>query len=87
LTVASTVQVIGSVLYDPAQHAWWRIRESGGTLFWETAPDGKAWVVQAQLSALPFAIDVLDVDVMSGTYQSQASPGQSHFDNLNLPPP
>ena len=25
--------------YDPVQHMWWRIRESGGTVYWDTAPD------------------------------------------------
>src|SRR6185437_10786798 len=84
IETASGTQDIGSVLYDPVQHAWWRIRESGGTLFWETAPDGKAWAVQAQLSPLPFPVDVLDVDIQCGTYKAEANPGQSVLDNLNL---
>jgi hypothetical protein len=87
VTNAGTYQNIGSVLYDPTQHAWWRIRESGGVLFWDTAPDGKAWTVQQQLTPLPFAINVLDVQLASGTYLAQPSPGATHYDNLNLPPP
>src|SRR5262249_50071228 len=54
LSVAGAQQTIGSSLYDPTAHAWWRVRESGGTLFWETAPDGKTWSVQQQTSPLPF---------------------------------
>jgi hypothetical protein len=63
------------------------MRESGGTLYWETAPDGKAWTVQQQQSPLPFAITTLDVEIGSETYKSQPSPGVSHFAACNLPPP
>jgi hypothetical protein len=87
ITVDSTDQILGSFLYDSTEHAWWRIRESGGTLYWETAPDGKTWVVQQQLTPLPFAITALDVEIGSETYQATASPGASHFAACNLPPP
>jgi hypothetical protein len=30
----------GTVTYDPVAHAWWRIRESGGTVYCEAGPDG-----------------------------------------------
>jgi hypothetical protein len=80
-------QEIGSLLYSPVKHRWWRIRESANTLFWETAPDGKTWQVQAQLSPVPLPIEALDLYVGSGTWTEQPSPGVSSFDNLNLPPP
>lgn len=32
--------------YDPVAHAWWRVREAGGVLFWDTSTDGQAWVNQ-----------------------------------------
>jgi hypothetical protein len=85
-TLASTDTDLSTELYDSTQHAWWRIRESGGTIYWETAPDGKTWTVQAQ-HAPPFAITVLDVEIGSETYKTQASPGVSHFAACNLPPP
>ena len=87
IAVAGTYQNLGSVLYDPTQHAWWRIRESASTIYWETAPDGKTWTVQQQLNPLPFAITALDVEIGSDTYQSTASPGASRFAACNLPPP
>ncbi|AEL19949.1 hypothetical protein SEA_TAPIOCA_21 [Mycobacterium phage Tapioca] len=31
--------VATGVTYDPAIHSWLRIRESGGTIYWETSPD------------------------------------------------
>ena len=85
--LAGTNTDVSTVLYDSTQHAWWKISESGGTISWETAPDGKAWTMQAQHTPLPFAITALDVEIGSETYLAQASPGVSHFAACNLPPP
>ncbi len=87
VVTAGTAQNVGSVLYDPTQHAWWRMRESGGTLYWETAPDGHTWTVQQELTPLPFAIDALDVYVGSETVSAVANPGESIFRNLDVSPP
>jgi hypothetical protein len=87
ISILGTWQDIGSVLYSPAQHRWWRIREGSGTLYWETSPDGKAWLTQTQLSPAPIAIDTLDVLIGASGWTAQPSPGVSAFDNLNLPPP
>lgn len=40
-----------SVTYDPVQHAWFRLRESAGTLYWETSPDGTTWTNQRTTNA------------------------------------
>jgi hypothetical protein len=85
--VLGTWQEIASLLYAPAQHRWWRIRESANTLYWETAPDGKAWSIQAQLSPPPIPVDALDLQIGSNGWQEHPNPGVSSFDNLNLPPP
>jgi hypothetical protein len=87
VTVAGTSTIVGSFSYDATQHAWWRIRESGGTIYWETAPDGKTWTTQATNAALAFGIDVLDVNLSGGTWQAVASPGMVAYSSLNLPPP
>ncbi|MFK0151205.1 LamG-like jellyroll fold domain-containing protein [Streptomyces sp. NPDC090493] len=34
-----------ALTYSPIDHAWLRIRETSGTVFWETAPDGYDWTV------------------------------------------
>jgi hypothetical protein len=82
-----TLMDVGSVLYDPTQHGWWRVRESGGNLFWETAPDGKMWTTQVTVAVPSFGVDVLDVSLAGGTWKTEASPGTVAFANLNLPPP
>ena len=83
--VAGSVAVLASVQYDSNAHRWWRFREAGGTVYWETAPDGAAWVVRAQASA-PMPVTALDVVLGAGTWQSLAAPGGVHYDNLNLTP-
>ncbi|MER7738896.1 LamG-like jellyroll fold domain-containing protein [Streptomyces sp. NPDC096538] len=39
-----------SLAYSPISHAWLRIRESGGTLYWETSSDGFGWTVRRSLA-------------------------------------
>ena len=33
----------GAVTYDPAAHVFFRVRESAGTMYWETSPDNVSW--------------------------------------------
>jgi hypothetical protein len=77
----------GSMIYTAALQRWWRLRESAGTLYWDTSPDGKNWTSQAQLTPIPFPIDAVDLYLGGNGWASQPSPGASGFDNVNLPPP
>ncbi|MEU8316620.1 MULTISPECIES: hypothetical protein [Actinomycetes] len=36
--------------YNSTYHLWLRLREAGGTLYWETSPDGYSWAVQRTLT-------------------------------------
>lgn len=46
--------------YSPITHAWWRIREASGTVYWETSADGLTWTTGA--SAAPgFAVTALAI--------------------------
>lgn len=61
---------------------WWRIRESKGTIYWETSPDGSSWTTRTTKTAT-FSITNLTVYAFAGTWQNVASPGTGIFDNLN----
>jgi len=70
--------------YSPEKHLWWQIREEGGTLFLETAPDGLSWTVGHSAPTPPpidnAAVGLGVVPVLSPT------PGETTLDNLNALP-
>lgn len=39
-----------SLTYSPYSHAWLRVRESAGTVYWETSNDGSSWTVRRSLA-------------------------------------
>ena len=82
--VGGTITSTFSEAYNATNHAWWRFRESGGTTFWDTSPDGLTWTNKASL-ANPIAVTDLYVEFGAGTFAAQASPGSAHFDNFNTP--
>ena|ERR1700756_5678384 len=75
-------QVGSSKSYIAASHRWWRIRESLGTIYYDTAPDGKVWTNQWN-TANPFAITAISPYIQSGNWQNEASGSFSIFDNYN----
>ncbi|MGW1158423.1 hypothetical protein ACWD5Q_06520 [Streptomyces sp. NPDC002513] len=39
-----------NLTYSAIDHAWLRVREASGTVYWETSPDGYTWVVRRTLA-------------------------------------
>jgi hypothetical protein len=74
--------VTPSIPYDPVQHRWWRIRETGGLSFWETSPDAMTWTVRAQEND-PFDVSAMYLQLIAGTYLKEPLTGTSVFDNFN----
>lgn len=67
---------------DPL-YRWWRLREQGGTLYWDTSADGITWT-NRRSAASTFALTSLRVKLSAGTWQNIATPGQAIFDNVNI---
>jgi hypothetical protein len=84
------VMVVGGIAtpscaipYSPMAHRYWRIRETGGDLLWETAPDALAWTVQRREKAPAF---VSSVRVDFGVIPIAADvAGVGIFDNFDMP--
>jgi hypothetical protein len=73
------------VPYEAAVHAWWRLREKGGTLYWETSADG-ATFAPLYSAAVFFAPDAVDVSVGIARADTSTASGSLRLDDFNLPP-
>src|SRR5688500_14283263 len=74
--------VLASTPYDPVAHRWWRLRELGGTLYWETSPDCARWEVQASHpTPAGYTATRTGLGMIASTV---ASPGVAIFDNFNV---
>lgn len=71
--------------YDPYNHAFLRIREAGGTVYYETSPDGSSWITQTSTPAT-FSMSSTYVRIYSGYGGTEPDPGVALWDNLNLAP-
>ena len=53
--VSGTLTTVASPAYSAASHRWLRIRETSGTVYWETSANGITWDVMAS-DATPFSV-------------------------------
>lgn len=74
-----------NITWDATNHKWWRIRESGGVIFWDTSPDGDTWTNQRSLNRT-MAVTNLYIRLQTGYYGTEPSPGTAAFDNVNTVP-
>lgn len=81
-TVAGVGDFASTVTWHPVNHRFLRLRESGGTTYWDTSPDSIAWTAQRSV-ANPFLLSGVNpwIQVYRGT-------GTSHttlvIDNVNV---
>lgn len=60
--------------YDPVAHRWWRIRESSGTCYWDTSPDGTNWTNQASAATPAIPLNNLYFDTIAIQYAGSEAP-------------
>lgn len=72
--------------YNATSHAWWRIRESSGTVFFEAAPDGVTWSVLGQVTNPGLSLGAMTLSMSAGYYGTETSPPSAVIDNLNVTP-
>lgn len=75
------------VAYDPVEHRWLRIRESGGTVYWETSPDSLNWTAQRNKTSTHANLTQLTIVIYAGYWGSEPTPGMAIVDNLNISVP
>jgi hypothetical protein len=80
-----------SVPYDPVEHAWLRVREDAGTLYWDTSPDGREWTTRHTDTAPSWtAENDLQVQLLAHCSPlvtgGPASTDYAEFDDFNITP-
>lgn len=74
--------IIGAAItLNTTTHRWLRIRESGGTTFFDTAPDGTTWTNRWSV-ANPFTMTALRAQASTGCWQNDVT-SYALFDNFN----
>jgi hypothetical protein len=72
-----------SAAWSSSTYKYLRIRESAGSVFWESSSTGTSWTTRYTLVGLPFAITDLFID-FGATCGNVASPGSFRLDDVNL---
>ncbi len=75
----------GTLPYDPVAHAWLRISEAGGTLTWETSPDGRAWTAR-HTETSPAWVSNTNLQAQLLAYRDDGADDYAYFDNVNITP-
>lgn len=73
-----------TLTYSAAAHRWWRLRESGGSLFWETAPDGGTWTVR-RTAVSPAWVGDTNLTILLAAHRDAGTADYAEFDNVNNP--
>ena len=83
---AGTDTSTGEISYDPSQHAWIRIAETGNNTFTaSTSPDGVAWTV---IGSLPHSWNASAVTVAFQAGRTTAvADSNLYVDDINVTPP
>ncbi|MEY9937287.1 hypothetical protein [Streptacidiphilus sp. MAP5-3] len=82
-TTGGTATTVNLPAYDPTQHAWWRLREVGGSWAFDTSPDGAAWTTLATI-AYGWSPAAVAVQLSCGT-SSGTLTGNAYFEHVNTP--
>lgn len=78
-----TIEFAGSFAYNPTIHKWFRIRNSGSTIYYDWSTDGHSWTNFATSTATGFDLSNCTVDMLAGSAMGIPAT-TAKFDNLNL---
>ncbi|HTL37771.1 MAG TPA: hypothetical protein VL326_31785, partial [Kofleriaceae bacterium] len=75
-----------TVPMDLAAHRFWRIRQQGGTTYWDTSPDGINYLEQVS-TANVFTPTTGTITFGAGTFTSVVNGGNARFESVNAKGP
>lgn len=89
-----TYTTVFEIPYSATAHRYWSMSEAGGTVSYATSADGSTFAVRGTVSAatVGFSLAELDVEVVSGHFAAETTPGVARFAGINVasgvtPPP
>jgi hypothetical protein len=72
------------ITYSAVDHAYWRLRVSGGKMFWDTSPDGSDWTIQRTATAPSWAITDSDLKAQLLGHRDDGTTNTADWDNFNV---
>jgi hypothetical protein len=69
--------------YDPVAHAWLRLREDAGSLYWEASPNGFSWTV-LRTAASPAWVGHGDLSLLFEAHRDAGLDDFAELDDLNI---
>ncbi|GGW81022.1 hypothetical protein [Streptomyces griseoloalbus] len=72
------------ITYDPVAHAFLRLREDAGTVYWDTSPDGTTWTNQRTLVTPAWVTDSVDAVALDlSAHRDAGAPDEATYDLFN----
>lgn len=71
--------------YNATAHAWMRIKETGGQVFFDTSPDGHTWTNRRTITS-PAWVDDGDLEVQMIAHRADGTNNFVDYDNVNVLP-
>ena len=76
---------VSTLTYSATLHKYFRIRESGGSIFWDYSADSRIWTnYNTATVAGTFAVTSLQAQILAGNYAAEASTTLARFDDFNI---
>jgi hypothetical protein len=75
----------GSITYNAVDHAWVRIREDAGTLYWETSPNAHDWTIRRSVSSPSWVSDT-NLELQLIGHRADGTNNYAEIDNFNVVP-
>lgn len=71
--------------YDATNHAWWRIRHTSGTLYFDTSPDSTTWTNLYSVASNSTVLTTSAIVVVEvGQWQTESDISSGYVDNVNV---
>lgn len=74
-----------ALTYSATTHAWWRVRNDGTNVTWQTSADGTTWTTRRTM-ATPAWANGADIQASLEAYRSTGVTDFFEVDNVNTPP-